>query len=184
MNKLEIDYLEGVTISACWQCGTCTSGCTMREYDPDYSPRRFIDLARKGDKQALIELQNSLWRCVSCQKCTHRCPKGVLVEEVVHSIHHYLLKHGLVKKDPGTIFDEIFLETVIKNGGRISELTLGAAAAKAGMVTLSLKDLINISAAILKGGLIKDVLRPNRVKNWDRVQKVLEEAMKEEVVPE
>jgi len=52
------------------------------------------------------------------------------------------------------------------------------------MVTLSLKDLINISAAILKGGLIKDVLRPNRVKNWDRVQKVLEEAMKEEVVPE
>lgn len=117
-------------------------------------------------------------------KCTHRCPKGVLVEEVVHAIHHYLLKHGLVKKDPGTIFDELFLQTVIKNGGRISELTLGATAAKAGMVTLSLKDMINIGAAVMRGGLIKDLLRPNRVKDWDKIQKVLEEAMKEEVVPE
>lgn len=176
--------LEGFTISACWQCGTCTSGCTMREYDPNFNPRRFIDLARKGDKQALIELQDSLWRCVSCQKCTHRCPKGVLVEEVVHSIHNYLLKHGLIKKDPGTVFDEIFLETVMKNGGRISELTLAAEAAKAGMITMSLKELINISAAIIKGRLIGDLLKPNRVKNWDRIKKVLEEAMKEEVRPE
>ena len=106
------------------------------------------------------------------------------MEEVVHAIHHYLLKHGLVKKDPGTIFDELFLETVMKNGGRISELTLAAAAAKAGMVTLSLKDMIDIGAAVLKGKLLSDLLKPNRVKDWDRVKKVLEEAMKEEVVPE
>jgi len=176
--------LEGVTISACWQCGTCTSGCTMREYDPDFGPRKFIDLARKGDKQALIQLQDSLWRCVSCQKCTHRCPKGVMVEEVVHSIHNYFLKHNLVKKDPGTIFDELFLETVMRNGGRISELTLGMAASKAGMVTLGIKDLISIGAAMLKGKLVGDVLKPNRVKNWDKIKEVLEEAMKEEVVPE
>lgn len=176
--------LEGYTISACWQCGTCTSGCTMREYDPNYGPRRFIDLARKGDKQALIELQGSLWRCVSCQKCTHRCPKGVLVEEVVHAIHNYLLKHGLVKKDPGTVFDELFLETVMKNGGRISELTLGAASAKAGFVTLSLKDLIVMGGAILRSGLVKDLLKPSKVKNWDRIRKVLEEAMQEEVKAE
>ncbi|MFP3064770.1 MAG: 4Fe-4S dicluster domain-containing protein [Sulfolobus sp.] len=176
--------LEGYTISACWQCGTCTSGCTMREYDPKYSPRRFIDLARKGDKQTLIELQDSLWRCVSCQKCTHRCPKGVLVEEVVHAIHNYLLKHGLVRKDPGTVFDELFLETVMKNGGRISELTLGAASAKAGFVSLSLKDLIVMGGAMLRSGLVKDLLKPNRVKNWEKIKVVLEEAMKEEVRPE
>ncbi|MCG2909393.1 MAG: 4Fe-4S dicluster domain-containing protein [Stygiolobus sp.] len=176
--------LEGYTISACWQCGTCTSGCTMREYDPKYSPRRFIDLARKGDKQTLIELQDSLWRCVSCQKCTHRCPKGVLVEEVVHAIHNYLLKHGLVKKDPGTVFDELFLETVMNNGGRISELTLGAASAKAGFVSLSLKDLIVMGGAMLRSGLVKDLLKPNRVKNWEKIKVVLEEAMKEEVRPE
>jgi heterodisulfide reductase subunit C len=176
--------LEGYTISACWQCGTCTSGCTMREYDPNYSPRRFIDLARKGDKQTLIELQDSLWRCVSCQKCTHRCPKGVLVEEVVHAIHNYLLKHGLVKKDPGTVFDELFLETVMNNGGRISELTLGAASAKAGLVSLSLKDLIVMGGAMLRSGLVKDLLKPNRVKNWEKIKVVLEEAMKEEVRPE
>ncbi|BCU69109.1 4Fe-4S dicluster domain-containing protein [Stygiolobus caldivivus] len=176
--------LEGYTISACWQCGTCTSGCTMREYDPNYGPRKFIDLARKGDKQGLIELQNSIWRCVSCQKCTHRCPKGVLVEEVVHAIHNYLHKHGLVKKDPGTIFDELFLETVMKNGGRISELTLGAASAKAGFVSLGVKDLIMMSGAMLRSGLIKELMKPSKVKNWDRVKKVLEEAMKEEVRPE
>jgi len=173
--------LEGYTISACWQCGTCTSGCTMREYDPSYGPRKFIDLARKGDKQALIELQNSIWRCVSCQKCTHRCPKGVLVEEVVHAIHNYLLKHGLVKKDPGTIFDELFLETVMNNGGRISELSLGAASAKAGFVSLGIKDLIMMSGAMLRSGLFKELMKPSKVKNWDRIKKVLEEAMKEEV---
>jgi heterodisulfide reductase subunit C len=173
--------LEGYTISACWQCGTCTSGCTMREYDPSYGPRKFIDLARKGDKQALIELQNSIWRCVSCQKCTHRCPKGVLVEEVVHAIHNYLLKHGLVKKDPGTIFDELFLEIVMNNGGRISELSLGAASAKAGFVSLGIKDLIMMSGAMLRSGLFKELMKPSKVKNWDRIKKVLEEAMKEEV---
>ncbi|MFP3188565.1 MAG: 4Fe-4S dicluster domain-containing protein [Sulfolobaceae archaeon] len=173
--------LEGYTISACWQCGTCTSGCTMREYDPKYGPRKFIDLARKGDKQSLIELQNSIWRCVSCQKCTHRCPKGVLVEEVVHAIHNYLLKHGLVKKDPGTIFDELFLETVMNNGGRISELSLGAASAKAGFVSLGIKDLIMMSGAMLRSGLFKELMKPSKVKNWDRIKKVLEEAMKEEV---
>ena len=172
--------LEGYTISACWQCGTCTSGCTMREYDPNYGPRKFIDLARKGDKQTLIELQNSLWRCVSCQKCTHRCPKGVLVEEVVHAIHNYLLKHGLVKKDPGTIFDELFLETVMNNGGRISELSLGAASAKAGFVSLGIKDLIMMSGAMLRTGLFKELMKPSKVKNWDRIKKELEEAMKEE----
>jgi len=173
--------LEGYTISACWQCGTCTSGCTMREYDPKYGPRKFIDLARKGDKQSLIELQNSIWRCVSCQKCTHRCPKGVLVEEVVHAIHNYLLKHGLVKKDPGTIFDELFLETVMNNGGRISELSLGAASAKAGFVSLGIKDLVMMSGAMLRSGLFKELMKPSKVKNWDRIKKVLEEAMKEEV---
>ena len=173
--------LEGYTISACWQCGTCTSGCTMREYDPKYGPRKFIDLARKGDKQALIELQNSIWRCVSCQKCTHRCPKGVLVEEVVHAIHNYLLKHGLVKKDPGTIFDELFLEIVMNNGGRISELSLGAASAKAGFVSLGIKDLVIMSGAMLRSGLFKELMKPSKVKNWDRIKKVLEEAMKEEV---
>lgn len=176
--------IEGATISLCWQCGTCTSGCTMREYDPNYNPRRFIDLARKGDKQSLIELQDSLWRCVSCQKCTHRCPKGVLVEEVVHSIHHYLLKHDLVKKDPGTKFDELFLEAVMKNGGRISELTLGMESAKAGFVTLSLRDLIMMTGPLLKSGLIKDLMKPSKVKNWDKVKSVLQEAMKEEVRPE
>lgn len=173
--------LEGYTISACWQCGTCTSGCTMREYDPKYGPRKFIDLARKGDKQGLIELQDSIWRCVSCQKCTHRCPKGVLVEEVVHAIHNYLLKHGLVKKDPGTIFDELFFETVMNNGGRISELSLGAASAKAGFVSLGIKDLIMMSGAMLRSGLFKELMKPSRVKNWDRIKKVIEEAMKEEV---
>jgi heterodisulfide reductase subunit C len=176
--------LEGVTISACWQCGTCTSGCTMREYDPNFGPRKFIDLARKGNKQALAELQDSLWRCVSCQKCTHRCPKGVMVEEVVHAIHNYALKHGLVKKDPGTVFDELFLDTVMKNGGRISELLLGSASAKAGLVTMSLRDLITMSVPLIKSGLIKDLLKPNKVKNWDRIKSVLEEAMKEEVRPE
>lgn len=156
----------------------------MREYDDNFSPRRFIDLARKGDKQALAELQDSLWRCVSCQKCTHRCPKGVLVEEVVHAIHNYALKHGLVKKDPGTIFDELFLETVMKNGGRITELSLASAAAKAGMVTFSLRDLLTMAGPILKSGIYKDLLKPAKIKNWDKIKQVLEEAMKEEVVPE
>ncbi|MBP1358101.1 MAG: heterodisulfide reductase subunit C, partial [Sulfolobus sp.] len=140
--------------------------------------------ARKGDKQTLIELRDSLWRCVSCQKCTHRCPKGVLVEEVVHAIHNYMLKHELVKKDPGTVFDELFLQTVMENGGRITELSLGAASAKAGFVTFSLKDLLTMAGPLLKSGLYKDLLKPSKVKNWDRIRKVLEEAMKEEVRPE
>jgi len=73
---------------------------------------------------------------------------------------------------------------VMKNGGRISELLLGGASAKAGFVTMSLRDLITMMGPLMKSGLIKDLMKPNRVKNWDRIKPVLEEAMKEEVVPE
>jgi len=87
-----------------------------------------------------------------------------------------------VREDPSTKFDELFLETVMNNGGRITELTLGAASAKAGFVTLSVKDLIKMGGALLKSGLVKDLIKPSRVRKWSKVRKVLEEAMKEEVI--
>ena len=109
---------QGDTISRCWQCGTCTAGCCMHtDFGlTEFNPRYFIYLAQIGYEEELRRYADTIWRCVSCNKCVERCPKGVKVEEVVHSIGTYLSLTGAAPESPADRFDRAYTENLLRRG--------------------------------------------------------------------
>ena len=115
----------GESIAKCWQCGTCSAGCTMNPYVDGFNPRQFIDLVRLGDWEEIKAKSDQIWRCASCQKCTHRCPKEVNTADVVGAITALLERRGVYAKPTNAeVFAEIFMDQVTSHG-RIEEAKMG-----------------------------------------------------------
>ncbi len=53
---------------------------------------------------------------MSCNKCVERCPKGVKVEEVVHTIGSYLELTGAAPESPADRFDRAYTENLLERG--------------------------------------------------------------------
>ncbi|RUM32225.1 MAG: heterodisulfide reductase subunit C [Aquifex sp.] len=195
---------EGKTILQCYQCSYCTASCPVHNYwDERYNPRHFIHLARLGLVDELQKRADVMWRCVSCHKCTHRCPKGVLVEEVLKAILKVLAKRGLIEEYPSKKFDKFFLEQVYEYG-RIEDgdLLFGWIEKQGYKVfkdpilkkpiplfgeipewlkTLAVKPIknLNIDFLILNA---KHMLIHPRTKNWSKMKQVLKKVFEEEGV--
>jgi heterodisulfide reductase subunit C len=174
-----INHPQGKTINQCYQCSYCTASCPVHNYwDEKYNPRHFIYLAS-----------------------THRCPKGVLVEEVLKVIVNQMSKRGLIEEYPSKKFDKFFTESVIEYG-RIEdgELLFGwmekqgfnvmkdpilkkpipfAGGLPDWLKSLAIKPLkgMNIDFLILNA---KHMLIHPRTQNWNRFKQVLERVIREE----
>lgn len=65
LSKEQIDY--------CMECGVCTGSCPISRLIPTFSPRQMI-------KRALMDLDETvvkgreLWACLTCARCSTRCP--------------------------------------------------------------------------------------------------------------
>jgi heterodisulfide reductase subunit C len=197
-----INHPQGKTINQCYQCSYCTASCPVHNYwDEKYNPRHFIYLARLGMLDELQKRADVIWRCVSCHKCTHRCPKGVLVEEVLKVIVNQMSKRGLIEEYPSKKFDKFFTQSVIEYG-RIEdgELLFGwmekqgfnvmkdpilkkpipfAGGLPDWLKSLAIKPLkgMNIDFLILNA---KHMLIHPRTQNWNRFKQVLERVIREE----
>lgn len=68
------------SIDWCMACGTCASGCTAG-MTTDYSLRKLISLARRGEEEEIIR---TVHRCRFCGKCINACPRGVNTRNVVY----------------------------------------------------------------------------------------------------
>jgi heterodisulfide reductase subunit C len=77
-----IDYVraEEPSVDWCMSCGTCASGCTAA-ISAEYSLRRMISLARRGEEE---EIFASVHRCRFCGKCLIACPRGVNTRNIVY----------------------------------------------------------------------------------------------------
>ncbi|MBO3803522.1 MAG: 4Fe-4S dicluster domain-containing protein [Candidatus Brockarchaeota archaeon] len=76
----------------CYQCGRCTSGCTVAKVLKDYRPNRMVGFVRHGmGKKAINE---SLWYCARCLKCVEYCPQKVAPADVVLSLQHQAVSGG------------------------------------------------------------------------------------------
>jgi len=194
---------EGKTVLQCYQCSYCTASCPVHNFwDDRYNPRYFIHIARLGLVDELQKRVDVMWRCVSCHKCTHRCPKGVLVEEVLKAILRVLYK-GLIEEYPSKKFDELFMEEVYRYGRIEDGELLFSWLEKQGYKVFRdpllkkpiplfgelpdwLKDLVmkpiknlNLSFLLLNA---KHMLVHPGTKNWDRVRQVLRKVFEEEGV--
>ena len=106
----------GEFIHRCWQCGSCTNACTVNAVNPDFNPRFWIYLVRMGMEAELLRDKDIVWQCVSCNKCTHICPRDVNPEGVMKALSHWLELKGHTPKSPAMVFDEVFSDQVIRRG--------------------------------------------------------------------
>ena len=88
----------------CILCGSCVSECRELAYDDGtYLPPaamnkayRFERDSRDGDRgtRVLAALQNNLWKCIHCQQCTSKCPKGIPVAEEISYLRRRAIAMG------------------------------------------------------------------------------------------
>jgi len=84
---------RGNNLGQCQDCGACLSRCPLGAAVPEMNPRKFLHLLRNGwDDLALAS--RFVWTCTLCNRCTHDCPTGVLMEEVVRAARGVLSARG------------------------------------------------------------------------------------------
>ena len=110
----------GEHIHRCWQCGSCSNACTVNALNPNFNPRYWIYLIRLGLESELLRDKDIIWQCVSCNKCTHICPRDVDPEGVMKATARWLELKGHTPPSPAMEFDNIFSAQVITTG-RIEE---------------------------------------------------------------
>lgn len=94
-NKL-LKMHGALTLSYCYQCGTCSGGCpTARETNGKYNPRRIIEKSLLGMKDSLIN-DPVLWQCTLCDTCDEACPQNVELTEIFNVFKNLACKEGYV----------------------------------------------------------------------------------------
>ncbi|MBM3313282.1 heterodisulfide reductase [candidate division WOR-3 bacterium] len=97
----QIEELSGQTISDCYQCGCCTSGCPIGEaMDPP--PSKAIRLLQLGRAQELLASEG-IWMCASCLVCGTRCPRAVDYARIAEACRMLILRSRQSKVDPDTV---------------------------------------------------------------------------------
>lgn len=163
--KVEAEGGHGAALSACFQCGTCSGGCTNIER-MDLSPRMLLLMLQRGHWQRVLE-SNTLWMCSSCHICTARCPRGVRPADVIEAVKALAIREGI--ENDATRFSRAFVE-IVRRHGILWEPELlqayggmGAVLQQAGLgVKLALK------------GKVPPI--PERIKNPRRFASALEQA--------
>ncbi|APV44233.1 Fe-S oxidoreductase [Dehalogenimonas formicexedens] len=83
----------GDALKQCYQCGTCTATCPWRDYT-SFLPRRMFQEAWLG----LTDFESeSLWRCVTCNKCVERCPRGVPIIDLMRALRRSVIGMGIAE---------------------------------------------------------------------------------------
>lgn len=164
----------GDTISQCWQCGTCTASCCMHtDFGlAEFNPRRVIYLAQMGYESELRLSSDVIWRCISCNKCVERCPKGVKVEEVVHLIGRYLRETGAAPESPADRFDRAYTENLLRRG-ILDEAALFRTYESGEGRKTPIRELLRTGFRLFRSGLLHTGPFAHRTRDWRRMQKAL-----------
>jgi len=111
----ELDNFYGTeNLFECYQCGTCTGGCPVNRYLPEFNVRAIVKRIMDGD----IDLADpSLWYCTTCYNCYERCPHKVKPLYLVQAATNSAFARGLA---PESIKD---MNKTLLKCGRNSEMT-------------------------------------------------------------
>ncbi len=66
---------DGQSPLGCMQCGLCSASCPLG-YAMEFPPRKLILQAASGHLDQVLG-SPSLWMCVGCYTCSHRCPRDI-----------------------------------------------------------------------------------------------------------
>jgi len=95
----------------CFQCGRCTSSCTISKILVDYRPNRIVGLVRHGFSEGVLD--KIVWNCARCMKCVEYCPQKVAPADLISNLQYRAASRG-------SAFPEAYVE-MMKN---LSETSL------------------------------------------------------------
>lgn len=81
-------------LSACYQCGTCSTVCPLAPADNPF-PRKEMVWVQWGLKQRALS-NASIWLCHQCGACTAYCPRGARPADVMAALRDYSIGHYAV----------------------------------------------------------------------------------------
>lgn len=83
----------GEGIRQCFACGTCTAGCPVRRFNPNFNPRRVIRMVLLGMREQVLR-EPFVWLCATCYTCQERCPQGVRISDLMRAIKNMAVREG------------------------------------------------------------------------------------------
>lgn len=98
-----------IGLSACTHCGTCSLECSSNMFYESFGndfilPSEKVQYLKKivagkeTDPAVLKKMQEGLYICTSCDRCTTVCPSGINLKELFVDARYMLLKQGLPEK--------------------------------------------------------------------------------------
>ena len=76
----------------CLDCGVCTGSCPVSRVTDSFSPRLIVE-------RSLYELERlddeTIWSCLTCARCSERCPANIDFPEFIRLIRDEAQKTGL-----------------------------------------------------------------------------------------
>ncbi len=106
-----VNVLTGrmVGLSACTHCGTCSLECSSNMFYESFGndfilPSEKVQYLKKilagkeTDPAVLKRMQEGLYVCTSCDRCTNICPSGINLKELFVNARYMLLKEGMPEK--------------------------------------------------------------------------------------
>ena len=76
LTQQQIDY--------CMECGVCTGSCPISRELTTFSPRQMVKRSMMNPKGDLVG-SRELWACLSCARCSERCPVEINFPEFIRS---------------------------------------------------------------------------------------------------
>jgi len=89
----KIEEISGQSLSACYQCGTCSASCPMA-FAMDILPRQIMHLAQLGREEDIARCHTALV-CASCLACTARCPRGIDIGKVMEALRLLTMRKNI-----------------------------------------------------------------------------------------
>ncbi len=185
-SQLPQDFQKISNPTDCILCGCCTSECTQHTnlqeefYEPFIFSRAWRFAADSRDKAAREHLlpalnKGGLWKCVRCQQCVTKCPKGVRPADHISDLRHLSMNLGFTD-NPGARHAQAFYDNIQKTG-RLNEVTLPL---KTEGLLKTLKR-IPLALRMMRHGKLKPLPLPSPIKGIEGVRRIYKFIRKEGV---
>jgi len=80
----------GDVLKSCYQCGLCTGVCPWNQLT-GFMLRKLI---HKGQLGVVDFEDEEIWRCVGCNACVDRCPRGVEIPYFMRALRRVIMEVG------------------------------------------------------------------------------------------
>lgn len=116
----EVERRSGTSVSACFQCHKCSTGCPVG-VEMEVLTSQVMRLLFLGAEREVLESE-AIWLCASCEACSSRCPMHIDIAAVMDTLRMMAVERGVAIPNKRSVaFGQAFLNSVSRYG-RVWEL--------------------------------------------------------------